>query len=271
MEEKTYYVYYLIDPRDDKVFWVGKGKNDRMYQHYTAVVKGRKAHVPNKHLYNKINKLIREGVKIKYKKVYFTNDEDDAYDEEEKIIAEYGLENLCNISPGGRIDHGQKGQKGKTYEEIYGAEKAKEVKRKLSDNAKNNPNSGMKGKTHSEETTRKMSTAKKGKTLEEILGSKELADSKKKKVSETMKGRRPYIMTEEIRKKMSKSCIEHFKTHQNAFTGKTHSEETKRKMSDAKKGKTWDEIYGEEVSNRKKKKLSESLKKNWKHYFGSRK
>lgn len=32
-EKLGYYVYALIDPRDDRIFYVGKGKGDRVYQH----------------------------------------------------------------------------------------------------------------------------------------------------------------------------------------------------------------------------------------------
>jgi len=42
--------------------------------------------------------------------------------------------------------------------------------------------------------------------------------------------------------------------------GKKMSEESRKKMSDAKKGKTYEEIYGKEKSDIKKKKMSESMK-----------
>ncbi|HEV7567361.1 MAG TPA: hypothetical protein VGO31_15550 [Microbacteriaceae bacterium] len=32
-EQLDYYVYALVDPRDDAIFYVGKGKGDRVYQH----------------------------------------------------------------------------------------------------------------------------------------------------------------------------------------------------------------------------------------------
>ncbi len=32
-EALGYYVYRLIDPRDGQTFYVGKGKNDRIYAH----------------------------------------------------------------------------------------------------------------------------------------------------------------------------------------------------------------------------------------------
>ena len=45
----------------------------------------------------------------------------------------------------------------------------------------------------------------------------------------------------------------------NHFFGKEHTDETKKKMSDAKKGKSYDEIYGDNAAA-KKKAVSEKLK-----------
>lgn len=33
MHKKQYYVYQLIDPRDNKPFYIGKGKGSRMFAH----------------------------------------------------------------------------------------------------------------------------------------------------------------------------------------------------------------------------------------------
>ena len=33
IEELKYYVYCLIDPRDSKIFYVGKGKGNRVFQY----------------------------------------------------------------------------------------------------------------------------------------------------------------------------------------------------------------------------------------------
>lgn len=52
--------------------------------------------------------------------------------------------------------------KGLSYENRFGKEKAQILKQKLSDNAKINPNYGLKGKHHSEETRMKISLNHKG-------------------------------------------------------------------------------------------------------------
>lgn len=88
-----FYVYYLIDPRDGVVFYVGKGQGRRMYKHSPGS--------GNTVLGNKIMEILRAGLKIEYKQIFFTNDEQKALDYEDEVIVQIGLENLCNIISGG--------------------------------------------------------------------------------------------------------------------------------------------------------------------------
>ncbi len=37
-EELKYYVYLLIDPRDDKIFYVGKGYGNRVFYHINEAI-----------------------------------------------------------------------------------------------------------------------------------------------------------------------------------------------------------------------------------------
>ena len=48
-----YYVYKLIDPRNQKTFYVGKGINNRMYKHEQYTLRGKLPN-GNKDLYDKI-------------------------------------------------------------------------------------------------------------------------------------------------------------------------------------------------------------------------
>lgn len=134
-----------------------------------------------------------------------------------------------------------------------GKPKSEEHKQKLRDNAKINPNYGMKGKHHTEETIkemrekralqiiseetiqklRKISEAKKGKSYEELYGI-EKATELKIKHSKLMKG------------------------ENNPFYGKNHTEVTKENLSKSKKGK---KIHSEEY----KKKITLRNILNWKN------
>ena len=37
-EAIAYYVYALVDPRDQKIFYIGKGKDNRVFQHAEAAL-----------------------------------------------------------------------------------------------------------------------------------------------------------------------------------------------------------------------------------------
>lgn len=64
MSEKLgYYVYALIDPRENQIFYVGKGEGDRVYQHATwaRAVPGEK---PGELKLNRIRDIHREGHEV---------------------------------------------------------------------------------------------------------------------------------------------------------------------------------------------------------------
>lgn len=91
-----YYVYELIDPRDDAVFYVGKGKNGRIDQHEAEARKGRQSRKCDR-----IRAIECAGLKIKKRKVSTHADEVEAYQAEADLICFYGLANLTNAIPGG--------------------------------------------------------------------------------------------------------------------------------------------------------------------------
>ena len=68
MSENKFYIYHLIDFSMNLPFYIGKGKDKRMYDHVRNVKNGI---VPNnnKLLFNKIKELLSNNQKIKYKKL----------------------------------------------------------------------------------------------------------------------------------------------------------------------------------------------------------
>ncbi len=93
-----YYVYELIDPRTNKVFYVGKGIHNRMYNHEFAVRSNRWD--GNSAKCKLIKEIIDSGNKIVYNKPYVNLTEVDAFTKEKELITKYGLSNLTNIMPG---------------------------------------------------------------------------------------------------------------------------------------------------------------------------
>ncbi len=186
-----FYVYLLIDPRTDKVFYVGKGKTNRMYEHKTDAINKRHH---NKHLQNKILKILAAGLSIKYDKVFITTNEEEAFAKEMETIQYFGLKNLCNLTEGGEGSTGYKHTKkalqkmrafvskrdwnGEKNPNYGGGHWTEEAKRKFSEFQKvsmlgeKNP---FFGKKHNEKAKEKMSEFHSGKTL---------TDEHKNKISE---------------------------------------------------------------------------------------
>ena len=97
----NYYTYELIDSRNNVVFYVGKGKNNRMYYHFNKVIKNNKT-IINTKLQNKLKSIYQNDGFIIYNKIDATN-EQDAFNLEKILIAKYKSENinLCNLTDGG--------------------------------------------------------------------------------------------------------------------------------------------------------------------------
>lgn len=96
MTEPTYYVYDLVDPRDGRVFYVGKGKGNRLHHHVREAVNGKRSAKCAR-----IREIRAEGLSHDAVIVSRYWDEQEALDAEASRIAEIGLHNLTNIMPNG--------------------------------------------------------------------------------------------------------------------------------------------------------------------------
>ena len=119
---------------------------------------------------------------------------------------------------------------------------------------------GGRGGVPSEDARRKMSEAKKGKPAHNK--GKPMSEEQKKKLSEANKGKpsnkKGIPLSEETRRKISENHCD-CSGEKGPFYGKHHSEESKRKMSLAKKGKPAHN-KGVPMSEEHKKKLSDKNK-----------
>lgn len=102
--EKKYYVYELAYPESmgGKVFYVGKGKGDRIHMHEHYVLTGDVKHSGNTHKDTVIRRIIDSGQEITKRKVAFFDAEMDALIYEWFLINIcYGIKNLTNMTSGG--------------------------------------------------------------------------------------------------------------------------------------------------------------------------
>lgn len=178
-----YYVYELIDPRVSLPFYVGKGKDDRVYFHLSEKSRAKS---DNERKFNKIQKIRKEGYEPEIKIVQYFENENDAYSYEEKLIKKYGrirydeggiLTNICESSRPPKL-------KGKTYQEIYGDnwEEQVEKRRILQIEA-----GGYGPKNHTKETKRKISEKVAGKNNPSY--GVPCSEKRKRKISERAKER----------------------------------------------------------------------------------
>ena len=97
--KSRWYVYELIDPRDQAVFYVGKGTGKRVDAHEAEAAS--QSQVCSRKL-NRIRDIWQSGASVQKRKVAFFWDEQAAYDHETEVIAGYGLAALTNVLPGGQ-------------------------------------------------------------------------------------------------------------------------------------------------------------------------
>ncbi len=134
-QNKIFYTYELIDPRNNKPFYIGKGINGRMYNHVYAV-KHKIIPNNNKYLYNKLKKILKENLNPIYKKILETNNEQEAFDKEIELIKFYNRKNLCNLTDGGEgTSNKVPWNKGKSGYKIKG--RTEESKKRSSEALKN--------------------------------------------------------------------------------------------------------------------------------------
>lgn len=85
-----FYVYALIDPRDDTVFYIGKGIGNRVFSHE---VESEKSYKYEKQKLNKIREIENEGLLVKRLIVNWGLSENEAF------VAETTLINMLNYMP----------------------------------------------------------------------------------------------------------------------------------------------------------------------------
>lgn len=91
------YVYALVDPRDSAVFYVGKGKGRRMFEHEREARRGDK-YVTNPEKRARIDAILSAGLRVTHQVVAQFGSEEAAFNAERELIA--SLPGLTNRSRG---------------------------------------------------------------------------------------------------------------------------------------------------------------------------
>jgi len=92
----AYYVYLLSDPRDGQIFYVGKGKGNRVFAHAKDALD--EEHVTDK--LDRIRNIRKAGLKVGYELLRFAMTERTAFDVEAAAIQLLGLDGLTNLVAG---------------------------------------------------------------------------------------------------------------------------------------------------------------------------
>lgn len=203
--ENMYYVYQLEDPRTRIPFYIGKGTKGRAQTHLRNIPVTR-----NVYKENKIASIRSAGLEpvVRYLAENIA-DEELAYNIEASLIRQYGRKGydpegiLTNICEDSRPPNHQ----GRTYEQIYGTERAEEQRQKRA--LKQKERGGYGPKCHTAETKKKISQRMAGENNPRF-GVKVSGTDTAKKISLRRLGTKCYSRT-------SLLCVENHETDTKEF------------------------------------------------------
>lgn len=118
-ERIGYYVYILKDPRNDSIFYVGKGKDNRLFQHVQCALENE----TENDKYNLIREIHKEGKEVEHFILRHGLEEKLSLEIESTVIDLLGIENLTNSIKG--HDTWERGLK--TVDEVFQHYDAKAV------------------------------------------------------------------------------------------------------------------------------------------------
>jgi hypothetical protein len=96
IEKLAYYVYFLEDPRDGEIFYIGKGIGNRVFYHINSAISSK----DSGDKLDRIRDIIRAGHEVEHFILRHGLSESAAFELEAAFIDLLGMENLSNIMGG---------------------------------------------------------------------------------------------------------------------------------------------------------------------------
>ena len=96
IEKLAYYVYFLQDPRDKEIFYIGKGRGNRVFYHLSDAL----ASNENSLKFDRIREIVRSGYEVEHFILRHGLTEAMAFELEAAFIDLMGMHNLSNLMGG---------------------------------------------------------------------------------------------------------------------------------------------------------------------------
>ena len=223
MIDRQFYVYIHRRKTDNRIFYVGKGKGERLTKHDNRNIHWRRIVAKHGFTAHKVSGDLPEPCALSF---------------ERALIAAIGRQNLCNMTDGGdgisgyRFSAEQRKKLGEAVKASYTEERREKLRQcrlgkktgprgPLPDDVKLKISIANKGRKKSPEAIEKTASFFRGRKRPE---------HEVRAMSERMKG---HIMAEETKRKLSEAL----KGENAPWFGKTFSAEHSRRISEGKKGK----------------------------------
>lgn len=237
-----FYVYALIDPKTNQLFYIGKGKGDRLNRQLRL-----RENDSNRRKYHRIRRILEAGLSPIGIKLFDNLSEEEAFQHERRLIAEHGR---IGIDPNGILTNLTEGGDG-----VAGHKHSDETKNhlRLLKQGKNNPNFG---KARSEETCKRISDSNIGKSKNQIWSkesrnkisqvSKERwktydEDRRNEILNATLRAPKSFETINKIRNKLKGRKMTAEQVNKMIQNRPPMNEDIKSKIRATKKGKPWTE------------------------------
>lgn len=100
-ERLKFYVYLLTDPRNEKIFYVGKGQGNRIFAHANDTLAAQEE--PRSDKLDQIRDILTAGLQVRYELLRFGLSEAGAFEVEAAAIELLGLHELTNLVAGHHV------------------------------------------------------------------------------------------------------------------------------------------------------------------------